>query len=108
LVLLLPNLNSTVTNVNTNLVVVLSNVNASLESLAGIMSNLHAQVDVNTNILSNISSTVVHTDDLIQGLKRHWLLRSAFKAKPAPATNAPTRQPVTTRQPVMSPKGAGR
>jgi hypothetical protein len=28
----------------------------------------------------------VDTDDFIQGLKRHWLLRSAFKTK---ATNAP-------------------
>ncbi|MBI5384855.1 MAG: MCE family protein [Verrucomicrobia bacterium] len=97
LVLLLPNVNTTITNVNTNLVSVVSNLNKSLENLAGITSNLHAQVQMNTNILSSISDAVVHTDDFIQGLKRHWLLRSAFKPKP---TNAP---PV---RPAVSPKGA--
>jgi ABC-type transporter Mla subunit MlaD len=102
LVLLLPNLNGTVTNLNTNLVSVVANLNAGLENLAGITSNLHAQVQANTNILSNISTTIIHTDDLIQGLKRHWLLRSAFKTKPAESkTNAPP-----PLQPAQSPKGA--
>lgn len=102
LVLLLPNLNSTVTNVNTNLVSVVDNLNKSLENLAGITSNLHAQVQANTNILSNISTTIVHSDDLIQGLKRHWLLRSAFKPKLGQTgTNAPLPRP-----PAQSPKGA--
>jgi hypothetical protein len=56
-------------------------------------------VDINTNILSEISTLIINTDDMIQGLKRHWLLRSAFKAK---ATNAPA--PI--RPPAQSPKGA--
>jgi len=99
LVLLLPNVNSAVTNVNTNLVTVVYNLNQSLESLAGITSNLHHQVDMNTNILGEISSLIVNADDMIQGLKRHWLLRSAFKAKP---TNAPP----PLRPPAQSPKGA--
>lgn len=99
LVLLLPNVNSTITNVNTNLVSMVDNVNKSLENLAGITSNLHAQVEANTNMLTSISSLIIHTDDMIQGLKRHWLLRSAFKKKDD--TNAvPVR-------PVGSPKGAG-
>jgi ABC-type transporter Mla subunit MlaD len=94
LVLLLPNLNSAVTNVNTNLVSLVENLNQSLENLAGITSNLHAQVDANTNILTSISTAIIHTDDLIQGLKRHWLLRSAFKTKPGDSkTNAPPRPP---------------
>jgi hypothetical protein len=42
-------------------------------------------------MLSAISQTVVHTDELVQGLKRHWLLRSAFKTK---ATNAPPPAPL--------------
>jgi hypothetical protein len=29
---------------------------------------------------------VIDADDLVQGLKRHWLLRSAFK------TNAPVKK----------------
>jgi hypothetical protein len=40
-------------------------------------------VDANTNLLTGISKTIVDADDMVQGLKRHWLLRSAFK------TNAP-------------------
>jgi len=47
---------------------------------------------MNSNILSGISTMVVDTDDLVQGLKRHWLLRSAFKKK----TNKP---PETVKSP---------
>jgi ABC-type transporter Mla subunit MlaD len=101
LVRLLPNVNSAVTNVNTNLVSLVENLNKSLENLAGITSNLHAQVEANTNILSSISTTIVDTDDLIQGLKRHWLLRSAFKPKKTESkTNA------TPVRPAESPRGA--
>ena len=88
--LFLTNLNGTMTNVNTNLVTLVESLNQSLENLAGITGNLHSQVDANTNLVSNIASALVHTDDLIQGLKRHWLLRGAFKNKPDPtATNTP-------------------
>jgi len=73
----------------------LTNVDALLLHLADITSNLNAQVQANTNMLGSISKIVIDTDDLVQGLKRHWLLRSAFKVK---ATNAP---PVT---PVLPPK----
>jgi hypothetical protein len=55
-----------------------------LENLANVTSNLNAQVQANTNILSNVSEAVVHSDELVQGLKRHWLLRSAFKKKDDP------------------------
>ena len=41
-------------------------------------------------------------DELVQGLKRHWLLRSAFKTKPtnappaaAPGKSAPGATPIT-------------
>ena len=64
----------------------LTNVDALLMHLADITSNLNAQVQANTNLLGGISKTVTDADDLVQGLKRHWLLRSAFKHK---ATNAP-------------------
>jgi ABC-type transporter Mla subunit MlaD len=72
-------------NVNTQLELTLSNLNVHLTDtlvhLADLTSNLHAQVEVNTNILSRLSQLVVNTDELVQGLKRHWFLRSAFKAK---------------------------
>lgn len=75
------NVDATVTNANTNLVAVFSNVTAMLENLAGITGNLHEQVQRNNNIVSSISRLIIDTDDMVQGLKRHWLLRSAFKTK---------------------------
>src|ERR1022692_1246780 len=83
--------NSTLTTANTNLAVLAQNLNRSLENLADITSNLNSQVQANTNILANISRAIVDADNLVQGLKQHWLLRSAFK--PA-KTNAPPVKPI--------------
>jgi len=88
------------TNLNTRLDAVLGDAdlallsaNTNLETLdltlihlADLTSNLNHQVQMNSNILGGISTMVVDTDDLVQGLKRHWLLRSAFKK---PKTNKP-------------------
>jgi ABC-type transporter Mla subunit MlaD len=93
----LTNANSLLVNVDTNLNQITLEVGATLENLAGITSNLNAQVQSNSNILGSVSKIVVDTDDLVQGLKRHWLLRSAFKTT---ATNAPAA-------PLKSPRGAG-
>jgi hypothetical protein len=43
----------------------------------------------------------VNADSFVQGLKRHWLLRSAFKTK---ATNTP---PPVSPQLLRSPKEKG-
>ena len=94
--LVMGNANTAVGNLNTNLVT----LNLSLEHLADLTSNLNQQVQVNTNILSNVSKAVVDSDDLVQGLKHHWLLRSAFK-KENEKTNAPPAKP---RNPALSPK----
>jgi len=104
------NVNSTVTNANTNLVTVFANVNDALAHLAGITSNLHAQVERNNNMVTSITRLIVDTDDMVQGLKRHWLLRSAFKDKggeksPKPKVQSP--KPDAAR-PSNNPKGAGR
>jgi ABC-type transporter Mla subunit MlaD len=85
------NANATLAAVNTNLVALAEKLSLALDNLANITSNFNAQVQNNTNVLSQISDAVVHTDELVQGLKRHWLLRSAFKTK---ATNQPPPQPV--------------
>jgi hypothetical protein len=85
----LTNVNSLTGNTDTNLNLLVSELARSLDSLANITSNLNSQVQANTNIVTEISEVIVHTDDMIQGLKRHWLLRSAFKA---PKTNAPPRE----------------
>jgi ABC-type transporter Mla subunit MlaD len=95
----LGNANTIVANTDTNLALLVEKLALSLDNLAGITSNLNAQVQANTNMLGSISKAVVDADDLVQGLKRHWLLRSAFKEK-AGTTNQPAN-PVT---PVMSPR----
>jgi hypothetical protein len=86
------------TNLNTNLVTLTENLGRSLDNLAGITSNLNQQVQANTNMLSAISRAVVDADNLVQGLKRHWLFRSAFKHE---NTNAPPAGPIS---PLRSPK----
>jgi ABC-type transporter Mla subunit MlaD len=97
----LTNLNSLLGNTDTNLNRLTDQISVTLENVAGITSNLHAQVASNTNILGSLSKIIVDTDDLVQGLKRHWLLRSAFKTK---ATNA---LPASTVAPLKSPRAAG-
>lgn len=79
-------LQGSMNTVDTNLPALFAEVTASLENLSAITSNLNAQVQANPTIVSNLSKTIVDTDDMVQGMKRHWLLRSAFK--PA-KTNAP-------------------
>src|SRR4029077_8376153 len=91
-------LEGTLGNANTNLAALVENLGRSLDSLAGITSNLNHQVESNTNLLSTISQTIVHADQFAQGLKRHWLFRSAFKSKD---TNAPESVPP---KPLRSPK----
>jgi len=78
-------------------------LNQTLIHLSDITSNLNNQVQLNTNMLSDISKTVVDADDLVQGLKHHWLLRSAFKSKNK-KTNAPPEKAVN---PALSPKLQG-
>ena len=82
----LTNANTLLANVDTNLDQLTDQVGLTLINLANITSNLNVQVQANSNMLGGISKTIMDSDDLIQGLKRHWLLRSAFKHK---ATNEP-------------------
>lgn len=98
----LGNTKTVVANADTNLTRLVEKMALSLDNLAGITSNLNVQVQANTNILSSISQAVVDADDLVQGLKRHWLLRSVFREKSS-ATNRPAN-PVA---PLLSPKARG-
>ena len=91
----------TVGDVDTNLTAVAESLTKSLDNLANISSNLNNQVQVNSNILTHLSDIIVHTDQFVQGLKHHWLLRSAFKTK---ATNAPPAGVRTPSAPLRSPK----
>jgi hypothetical protein len=98
----LGNANETLAGANTNLTLLVSNLNRSLDNLANLTSGLNNQVQANTNLLSAISQTIVHADEFVQGLKHHWLFRSAFKSKPVKPT-APAK-PV---EPLESPKARG-
>ena len=98
----------TVGDADTNLIVVAESLTRSLDNLANITSNLNNQVEVNSNILTHISDIIVHSDQFVQGLKHHWLLRSAFKTKATKATNAPSASPnepsSSETTPLQSPK----
>ncbi len=84
---------------NTNLTVLAENLGRSLDNLANLTSNLNSQVEVNTNILGEISQAIVNADSFVQGLKKHWLLRSAFRTKGA------TEPPKGPSEPLRAPKG---
>lgn len=72
----------------------------SLDQLSGLTSNLHVQVRSNTNLLSDIASAVRNADEFVQGMRKHWLLRSAFKGSTnAPPENPARRRPAPPRQP---------
>jgi len=75
---------------DTNLVLVAGNLNAALVNLADITSNLNSQVQSNDQMLTSISKMVVDTDNLVQGLKKHWLLRGIFRKMNA-ANSAPSK-----------------
>jgi hypothetical protein len=90
--------NAAMASADTNLTVLAENLGRSLDNLANLTSNLNSQVQVNTNILGEISRAIVDADSFIQGLKHHWLLRSAFRTKD---TNTPPAAPVA---PLRSPK----
>ncbi len=94
----LGNADAALASANTNLTALAENLSRSLDNLANLTSNLNAQVQVNTNILGELSRAIVNADSFVQGLKHHWLLRSAFKTK---ATNSP---PVAPSAPIRSPK----
>jgi hypothetical protein len=86
---LLTNANVLLVNVDTNLDALTEQIGMTLINLADITSNLNVQVQSNSNLLGDFSKTIQDTDGFIQGLKHHWLLRSAFKTK---ATNQPAFQ----------------
>jgi ABC-type transporter Mla subunit MlaD len=71
----------TVANTDSNVTKLASGLDMTLINIADMTSNLNAQVQMNTNLVSNINSAIVSADVMMQGLKKHWLLRSAFKEK---------------------------
>jgi hypothetical protein len=69
---------NTLTNAQNHLDELSQGVLVSLENLANLTSNLNAQVQANDFILTDLSDLIRDTDDMVQGLKRHWLLKGPF------------------------------
>lgn len=67
-------LETTLGSVDANLTV----LSATLGNVDGVANAVRTELDDNRGVLGDVSTLVRDTDDLIQGLKRHWLLRSAF------------------------------
>jgi hypothetical protein len=87
---------ATLQSANTNVNLLSTNLLLTLDNVANMTSNLNAQVQANGLILSQISELIVHANDMVQGLKRHWLLRSSFENQ----TNAP---PTSIIKPRLAP-----
>lgn len=96
--------NALLTNSDARLTDVAIDIDKTLENLASITGNLHAQVKANPNLVGELSRLIVDADDMVQGLKRHWLLRSAFKNKSKEASSPST----TSRPPARSPRDMSR
>jgi ABC-type transporter Mla subunit MlaD len=93
----LTNVNSLLAKVDTNLNQLTDQVGLSLDNVANLTSNLNVQVQANSNLLWGISKTVMDSDDFIQGLKRHWLLRSAFKHRGRETNQPALKNPPPTK-----------
>lgn len=86
-------LTMTLASANTNVNLLSSNLLVTLDNVANLTSNLNAQVQANGLILSQISQLIVNADEMVQGLKRHWLLRGPFGSQ----TNAPPESVIKPR-----------
>jgi len=73
--------NTTLLTANSSIHALSSNLLVSLENVASLTSNLSAQVQANGLVLTELSDLIVHTDEMVQGLKRHWLLKGSFRAE---------------------------
>jgi ABC-type transporter Mla subunit MlaD len=72
---------NTVSNTDSNLTKVATGLDETIINLANITSNLNAQVQSNSNLVSNVDQAIISAHTFLEGLKHHWLLRSAFKEK---------------------------
>jgi len=75
-----------VLNTESNLAETLKNLDSSLVHLATITSNLSVQVSGNTNLISNADNALRSAQETLAGLRRHWLLRSAFRTNATKTT----------------------
>jgi ABC-type transporter Mla subunit MlaD len=99
--------NVSLTNASTNLTMLASNLNQSLENLASMTANLNEQVISNPTLLRSLSDTIVHADQFVQGLKRFWLFRHLFPVPSTTNAGLTNSAPAQPSAPLQSPKGKG-
>ena len=92
-------LTATLTTVNEDLLA----LKKSLDDVGAMTGSLREQVESNDRMLSEISDLVVDTDDMVQGLKRHWLLKGAFPGAPARDATVPP----SSLEPLLAPPSEG-
>ncbi len=92
-------LDTTLTTLNADL----ETLNETLVNLAAMTGSLRQQVESNDHLIDEISSLITETDDLVQGLKRHWLLQGAFEESPGSAEPVPE----AVEAPLLAPPGGG-
>jgi hypothetical protein len=80
-------------NTDSNVTSIATNLDVTLINLANMTSNLNQQVQANTNLVKGVSDLITNTHSFIEGLKHHWLLRSAFKNKEAPESKKEAVRP---------------
>jgi hypothetical protein len=102
----LTNASRMIAHTDTNVTSLATNLDLTLINLANITSNLNQQVQANTNLVRAISDLIRNSDDMIQGLKRHWFLRSAFKRKDPPKEEEQEQAP--RRRSTVPPPRAGK
>jgi ABC-type transporter Mla subunit MlaD len=88
--------NALLTNSEAQLGELASGLDRAIENLADLTGELRNQVQANTNFVSSLSRLIIDADDLVQGLKRHWLLRSAFRGASSPKATAPKSRRATS------------
>jgi ABC-type transporter Mla subunit MlaD len=84
--------NALLTNSDARLAELASGLDRAIDHLAGLTGELHTQVRGNTNLVTSLSRLIIDADDLVQGLKRHWLLRSAFRGSSSPSPPSKSRR----------------
>lgn len=104
----LTNASKMIANTDTNVLTLVTNLDQTLINLANITSNLNQQVQGNTNLIRSISDLITNADDMVQGLKRHWFLRSAFKNKGKEEEENRDNDPPQTQRRVVEPPKAGK
>jgi ABC-type transporter Mla subunit MlaD len=77
---------STIHNLNCQLTRTTTHVNDVLNNVTAITSNINQHLQSNDNLIGNVNDMLLETTDMLRGLKRHWLLKSAF---PTPKLEAP-------------------